>query len=276
MAASAAAAGPRLGSRAKSTPPARADLADMVRLGYSFVSAAARERWLRRAPCRVVSRELGYPVLVVDEAGEPVPPPVQQDQGELASVCATCVVCAVGATSVALASCTTCAACTASTPCAPCVALARLVARSHLAPVSTGLGVCGLGVFSRAALKAGELVGSYCGTVYAEEDWLEEWDDNFLFNLNDGANGVLLDGSSGSGVNALKFLNHGCAPNVVMREVFLLGQWHVLVFALADIPAGSELLHDFALHTEAAHEAQIPCLCGAPSCRGRLFRYFAW
>jgi hypothetical protein len=251
----------------------------MALLGYSLASAAARERWLHRAPCRVVSRELGYPVLVVDEAGEPVPLHQQQEQGELAPACATCAACTAGAAGAASAACATCAACTACTartPCAPCAALARLVTRSHLAPVSNGPGVCGLGVFACAALAAGELVGSYCGTVYAEEDWQEAWDDNFLFNLNDGANGVLLDGSTGAGVNALKFLNHGCAPNVVMREVFLLGQWHVLVFALADVAAGSELLHDFALHTEDAHEAQVSCLCGAPSCRGRLFRYFAW
>ena len=78
----------------------------------------------------------------------------------------------------------------------------------------------------------------------------------------------------------MKHLNHGCAPNCVMREMYVGGCWHVLILALKDIHPGDELLHDYQLSTEDEEDVRLKilCTCGAgPNiCRGKLFKYEEW
>jgi SET domain-containing protein len=121
-----------------------------------------------------------------------------------------------------------------------------------------------------------EYIGAYRGTVLTDEEWesTSRAQSEFAFVINDGANGVVIDGQSGCAVNELKFINHSCEPNAVMREVYVAGMWHVAVIALRDIGQGEEIMHDYALITEDedSPEAQIACTCGADKCRGTLFR----
>jgi SET domain-containing protein len=121
-----------------------------------------------------------------------------------------------------------------------------------------------------------EYIGAYRGTVLTDEEWesTSRAQSEFAFVINDGANGVVIDGQSGCAVNELKFINHSCEPNAVMKEVYVAGMWHVAVIALRDIGQGEELVHDYALITEDedSPEAQIACTCGADKCRGTLFR----
>ena len=70
-----------------------------------------------------------------------------------------------------------------------------------------------------------------------------------------------IDASAGD--SPLRFVNHSCAPNAVLR----IRQGRVEFFALRDIAAGDEIT---AHYGESHHAGRIACRCGAPGCSGRL------
>lgn len=61
----------------------------------------------------------------------------------------------------------------------------------------------------------------------------------------------------------LRFANHSCAPNMVLK----VQQGRVALYALRDIDAGEELT---ARYGATHHAGRLPCRCGAPQCTGRL------
>jgi len=63
--------------------------------------------------------------------------------------------------------------------------------------------------------------------------------------------------------DALRFTNHSCAPNAVLR----IRQGRVEFYAMRDIATGEELTVDYG---ESHHEGRLRCRCGAPGCAGRL------
>jgi len=212
-------------------------------MSYNFVSRKSNVLWHTWQACRVVDRQLGYPVLECDDNGHFVVP----------------------APSLLIET--------------PYEHLKDRLESHYIADVynSNDSAVNGTGVFTALPISKGDFIGTYNGTVFSEEEWDDETrEDNFLFNLNDGANGVLLDGSVGDFVNELKYINHSCDPNVNMIEAFLLGSWFVLVIALKDINPNEELLHDFDLHTEDEEFAAVRCTCKSLKCRGHLYRHFPW
>jgi len=61
----------------------------------------------------------------------------------------------------------------------------------------------------------------------------------------------------------LRFANHSCAPNMVLK----VQQGRVALYALHDIQVGEELTVRYgATH----HGGRLVCRCGAPHCIGRL------
>ena len=46
---------------------------------------------------------------------------------------------------------------------------------------------------------------------------------------------------------------------------------HVALFALWDIPKGTELTYDYNYEVGGVEGATLPCECGASNCRGRLY-----
>ena len=61
----------------------------------------------------------------------------------------------------------------------------------------------------------------------------------------------------------LRFANHACAPNMVLK----IQQGRAEFYALRDIAAGEELTADYgATH----HAGKLACRCGALRCRGWL------
>lgn len=63
--------------------------------------------------------------------------------------------------------------------------------------------------------------------------------------------------------DALRFVNHSCAPNATLR----IRQGRVEIYALRDIAAGEEVGVNYG---ESHHEGRLRCRCGAPGCAGRL------
>jgi SET domain-containing protein len=63
--------------------------------------------------------------------------------------------------------------------------------------------------------------------------------------------------------DALRFTNHSCAPNAVLR----IRQGRVELYAMRDVAVGEELTVNYG---ESHHEGKLACRCGAPCCAGRL------
>jgi SET domain-containing protein len=69
--------------------------------------------------------------------------------------------------------------------------------------------------------------------------------------------------------NAARFINHSCAPNCDYR----IESRRVLIYAARDIAAGEELSIDYSF---GADGEIVPCVCGAPGCRGRINALYHW
>jgi SET domain-containing protein len=68
--------------------------------------------------------------------------------------------------------------------------------------------------------------------------------------------------ASGS-TDALRFTNHSCRPNAVLR----INQGRVEIYATRDMAAGEEITVDYG---ETHHEGRLRCRCGIPECVGRI------
>ena len=66
-----------------------------------------------------------------------------------------------------------------------------------------------------------------------------------------------------SSADPLRYTNHSCAPNAVLR----IRQGRVELYAMRDVAAGEELTVDYG---ESHHEGRLACRCGAARCAGRL------
>lgn len=124
----------------------------------------------------------------------------------------------------------------------------------------------GKGAFCLRAIAQGEIIGAYKGRLLSQEQADELYGDGaghtFLFLRDDG---WIIDG--GQDGNGTRFLNHGCDPNV---EAIDEGS-RIVLFAKQDIAPGQELLLDYCLQAEGADaEADHPCRCGSPQCRGTM------
>lgn len=61
----------------------------------------------------------------------------------------------------------------------------------------------------------------------------------------------------------LRFTNHSCAPNAVLR----IQQGRIEIHAMRAIAPGEEITCDYG---ETHHEGRLRCRCGAPNCVGKL------
>jgi hypothetical protein len=64
--------------------------------------------------------------------------------------------------------------------------------------------------------------------------------------------------------------SNSCGPNCYPKIISLGGTKRVVVYAKRDIVAGEELCYDYKFDLEYDPEKRIPCICGAPECRGFL------
>ena len=106
--------------------------------------------------------------------------------------------------------------------------------------------VHGRGVFALRALRAGELILEYTGTVMAWKHAVSRHrrfgaaGHTFLFGLSDGR---VIDGSLGG--NSARWLNHACVANCEAVE----SDGRVYIQAVSNIKAGEELFIAYDPHT---------------------------
>ncbi|GLD47626.1 histone-lysine N-methyltransferase NSD2-like protein, partial [Lates japonicus] len=68
--------------------------------------------------------------------------------------------------------------------------------------------------------------------------------------------------------NYSRFMNHSCQPNCETQKWTVNGDTRVGLFAVCDIPAGTELTFNYNL--DCLGNEKTVCRCGAPNCSGFL------
>jgi len=131
----------------------------------------------------------------------------------------------------------------------------------------------GWGVFTDVDLRQGEMIieyrGELIGNAMAEKREKEyeaaKIGSDYMFRIDEH---TVCDASKQG--NVARFINASCAPNCYPKIIFLDGMKRVVVYAKRDIRAGEELCYDYKFDLEYDPAKRIPCICGAPECRGFL------
>jgi len=119
----------------------------------------------------------------------------------------------------------------------------------------------GQGAFAAEAIPARRKIGEVRGeSISVHEAWQRARDRERIMIVEVSARRAV-DASRSS--DPLRFTNHSCAPNAVLR----IRQGRIEIFAMRDVAAGEELTIDYG---ESHHQGRLACRCGAPRCAGRL------
>ncbi|XP_065166058.1 LOW QUALITY PROTEIN: histone-lysine N-methyltransferase trithorax-like [Atheta coriaria] len=124
----------------------------------------------------------------------------------------------------------------------------------------------GRGLFSLRDIESAEMVIEYAGEVIRSvlTDKREKYYNTkgigcYMFRIDDN---LVVDATMKG--NAARFINHSCDPNCYSKVVEILGNKHIIIFALRKIICGEELTYDYKFPFE---EDKIPCSCGTRRCR---------
>lgn len=119
----------------------------------------------------------------------------------------------------------------------------------------------GLGVFAAEAIPARRKIGEIRGESISVREARRRAKGRARIHIVEVSETRAVDATDSP--DALKHMNHSCAPNAVLR----ISQGRVEFYALRDIEPGEELGCDYG---ESHHEGRLTCRCGAPNCAGKL------
>ncbi|CAR29342.1 ZYRO0G06446p [Zygosaccharomyces rouxii] len=88
---------------------------------------------------------------------------------------------------------------------------------------------------------------------------------SYLFRIDEN---TVIDATKKGGI--ARFINHCCEPSCTAKIIKVGGMKRIVIYALRDIGANEELTYDYKFEREIDAEERLPCLCGAPSCKGFL------
>lgn len=116
----------------------------------------------------------------------------------------------------------------------------------------------GNSIFAIEPIKKGELIAVFGGVVYEWEDFihLPEREKMLCIQVEDRHFLVPRPISEGD------YVNHSCNPNAGLS-----GQ--IGLVAMRDIKIGEEVCFDYAMSDTMDYDS-FDCLCGAPTCRGKV------
>ncbi|OCT66773.1 hypothetical protein XELAEV_18043024mg [Xenopus laevis] len=127
----------------------------------------------------------------------------------------------------------------------------------------------GWGIRTKEPLKASQFIIEYLGEVVSETEFrnrtIEQYhnhSDHYCLSLD---SGMVID-SYRMG-NEARFINHSCDPNCEMQKWSVNGVYRIGLYALKDMPAGTELTYDYNFHSFNTEKQQV-CKCGVERCRG--------
>ena len=119
----------------------------------------------------------------------------------------------------------------------------------------------GLGVFAGEPIPARRKIGELRGEAISVREARRRAKGRERIHIVEVSETRAVDATASQ--DALRNINHGCAPNAQLR----IKQGRVEFYALRDIEPGEELTCDYG---ESHHEGRLACRCGAPNCVGRL------
>lgn len=130
--------------------------------------------------------------------------------------------------------------------------------------------IAGKGAFAARRIPKGTRIIEYVGERITPDEADRRYDDDamtvhhtFLFTVDED---TIVDAAVGG--NAARFINHSCAPNTEA----VIEDGRIWIEALRDIPAGEELVYDYAYERSGRFKKEwwglYRCECGAPRCRG--------
>ena len=128
----------------------------------------------------------------------------------------------------------------------------------------------GYGLMTNQDLKKGDFIVEYVGEVVSEVEYFRRKAEyqttgrkhSYFMSV---ANSEVIDATQKG--NLSRFLNHSCNPNCETQKWQVGGELCIGIFALADIPGGSELTFDYQFERDG-QETAMRCLCGEANCRG--------
>lgn len=129
----------------------------------------------------------------------------------------------------------------------------------------------GWGLLTSQALAAGDFVMEYVGELIDEEECERRLAELHMENIQNfyfltlEKDRIIDAGPKG---NMSRFINHSCEPNCETQKWTVNGDTRVGIFAIRDIPAGTELTFNYNL--ECRGSERITCSCGSQNCSGYI------
>lgn len=129
----------------------------------------------------------------------------------------------------------------------------------------------GWGLRTTQDIKKGDFVIEYVGELIDEAECnrrmelkMDKGDTTFYFLTID--KDRIID--AGPAANHARFMNHSCQPNCETQKWVVNGQTRVGLFAICDIPAGSELTFNYNL--DCRGNEKMKCRCNSDNCSGYI------
>ncbi|KAK9384030.1 histone H3-K4 methyltransferase Set1 [Kockiozyma suomiensis] len=129
------------------------------------------------------------------------------------------------------------------------------------------------GLYAMENIAANDMIIEYVGEVVRQQvaDMRERRylrngiGSSYLFRIDES---TVVDATKRGGI--ARFINHCCTPSCTAKIIKVEGQKRIVIYALRDIFANEELTYDYKFEREVNSDERIPCLCGAPACKGFL------
>lgn len=129
------------------------------------------------------------------------------------------------------------------------------------------------GLYALEPIAAKEMIIEYVGeqirqqvAEHREKSYLKTGiGSSYLFRIDEN---TVIDATKKGGI--ARFINHCCNPSCTAKIIKVEGTKRIVIYALRDIDANEELTYDYKFERETNDEERIPCLCGAPGCKGYL------
>ncbi|AEY95196.1 FABR136Wp [Eremothecium gossypii FDAG1] len=129
------------------------------------------------------------------------------------------------------------------------------------------------GLYALEPISAKEMIIEYVGerirqpvAEMREKRYLKSGiGSSYLFRVDES---TVIDATKKGGI--ARFINHCCDPSCTAKIIKVGGMKRIVIYALRDIAANEELTYDYKFERETDDEERLPCLCGAPNCKGFL------